>query len=50
MLGVSTKKMAALLREGTIPHFPNPLDRRLKLVSRAFVEQLLEEGRRENAA
>ena len=40
LLGVSGVKMAQLIREGIIPHFPNPLDRREKLVSRAQVESL----------
>jgi len=43
MLGVSTKKMAAMLKEGTIPFVKPMLDRRKKLVSRAVVERLLSE-------
>ena len=35
LLGVSHAKMAQLIREGTLRHFPNPLDRREKLVSRS---------------
>jgi hypothetical protein len=41
ILGVSTKKMAALLKSSTIRHFPNPLDRREKLVSKAEVLALI---------
>ena len=40
-LGVSTKKMAELLKDGTLRHFPNPLDRREKLVSKAEVLALI---------
>jgi hypothetical protein len=32
--------MAQLIRDGIVPHFPNPLDRRVKLVSKAQVESL----------
>jgi hypothetical protein len=35
LLGISTKKLASLLKEGSIRHFPNPLDKRQKLVSKA---------------
>jgi predicted DNA-binding transcriptional regulator AlpA len=37
LLGVSHATMARLIREGTLRHFPNPLDRRVKLVSRSEV-------------
>lgn len=37
LLGVSAVKMAQLIREGTIRHFPNLLDKRVKLVSRSEV-------------
>ena len=37
LLGVSHAKIAQLIRDGTLRHFPNPLDRRVKLVSRAEV-------------
>jgi hypothetical protein len=37
LLGVSTKKMADMLRDGTIRHFPDVLDRRKKLVSKGEV-------------
>ncbi len=35
LLGVSTVKMSQLLKDGFIRHFPDPLDKRVKLVSRA---------------
>jgi hypothetical protein len=41
LLGVSTKKMAELLRDSTLRHFPNPLDKREKLVSKAEVLALI---------
>ena len=34
LLGVSPLKMAQLLREGVLPHFPDPLNKRRKLVSK----------------
>jgi len=37
LLGVSPVKMAELIREGHIRHFSYPIDRRVKLVSRAEV-------------
>lgn len=37
LLGVSHAKMAQILKEGIIRHFPNPLDKRVKLVSRSEV-------------
>ena len=37
LLGISRFKMAELLRDGVIRHFPDPLDKRVKLVSRAEV-------------
>jgi hypothetical protein len=37
LLGVSHAKIAQLIREGALRHFPNQLDRRVKLVSRAEV-------------
>jgi len=40
LLGVSAVKMAQLIRDGIVPHFPNPLDRRVKLVNKAQVESL----------
>lgn len=41
ILGISTKKMAELLKKNVVRHFPNPLDRRAKLVSRSEVEKLV---------
>ena len=40
ILGVSAVKMAQLIKEGVIAHFPNPLDKRVKFVSKAEVEAL----------
>lgn len=37
LLGVSAVKMAQLIKDGTLRHFPNQLDRREKLVSKAEV-------------
>jgi hypothetical protein len=34
MLGISRFKMAELLKDGVIRYFPDPLDKRVKLVSR----------------
>ena len=41
LLGVSTVKIAELLRNGSLRHFPNPLDRRVKFVSKEEVIALL---------
>ena len=40
LLGVSTWKMSQLLKSGRIQHYPDPLDERKKLVSKAEVESL----------
>jgi hypothetical protein len=37
LLGVSAVKMAQLIKDEIVRHFPNPLDRREKLVSKAEV-------------
>lgn len=37
LLSVSRLKMSLLLREGTLRHYTDPLDKRKKLVSRAEV-------------
>ncbi len=37
LIGVSTVKMSQLLKDGFVRHFPDPLDKRVKLVSRAEV-------------
>ena len=42
MLGVSKKKMASLLAEGTLLFELDPLDKRVKLVKFADVERLME--------
>lgn len=39
-LGISTKTMARLIREGVIRTYPHPLDRRIKLVRIADVDLL----------
>jgi hypothetical protein len=41
LLGVSTVKIAQLLKSGMLRHFPNPLDKRVKFVSKAEVLALL---------
>jgi predicted DNA-binding transcriptional regulator AlpA len=41
LLGISTTKMRDLLREGSLRHFPNPLDKRQKLVSKSEVLSLV---------
>jgi hypothetical protein len=48
LLGVSPMKMAQLIKDGYLRTFDNPLDRRVKLVSRAEVDSLLD--MREKAA
>lgn len=42
LLGVSKKKMASLLAEGTLRFVLDPLDKRVKLVNRSDVDQLAE--------
>lgn len=41
LLNVSPLTMARILRDGTLRHFPNPIDKRQKLVSKAEVEALI---------
>lgn len=41
LLSVSPAKMSQLLKERVIRYFPNPLDKRMKFVSRAEVLALL---------
>ena len=48
LMGVSPMNMAQLIKDGFLHTFDNPLDRRVKLVSRAEVDSLL--GMREKAA
>ncbi len=40
LLGVSAVKMAQLIKDGIVLYFPNQLDRRVKLVSKAAVLSL----------
>lgn len=40
LLGVGPSKMAQLLRNGVLPHYENPLDARVKLVSKTEVLSL----------
>lgn len=40
LLGVSTWKMSQLLKSGRLRYYPDPLDERKKLVSKAEVESL----------
>ncbi|HEX8501928.1 MAG TPA: hypothetical protein VF659_15200 [Pyrinomonadaceae bacterium] len=44
LMGVSPMKMAQLIKDGLLHTFDNPLDRRVKLVSRAEVDSLLDMG------
>ena len=37
VLGVSHAKMAQLIKEGVLKHFPDPLDKRVKLISKADI-------------
>jgi hypothetical protein len=41
ILGISPLKMSKLLKNGTVRHFPDPLDERVKLVSKAEVLALI---------
>jgi predicted DNA-binding transcriptional regulator AlpA len=41
LLGVSRPTMSRLLKEGVIRFFPNPIDRRVKFVSKAEVLAIL---------
>jgi DNA-binding MarR family transcriptional regulator len=41
LIGVSTAKMARLIKDGEIHTYPNPLDRREKLVSKSEVLALV---------
>lgn len=43
LLRVSRIKMATLLKNGMLRHYPNPLDNRVKLVSKAEVLSLIPE-------
>ena len=46
LLGVSTVKMSQLLREGIISYHPDPLDKRVKLISESEVVALKFRGRK----
>jgi DNA-binding MarR family transcriptional regulator len=48
LMGVSPMKMAQLIKDGFLNTYDNPLDKRVKLVSRAEVNSLLD--MREKAA
>lgn len=41
LLGVSRPTMSKILKGGMLRHFPNPIDRRVKLVSRSEVLALI---------
>jgi hypothetical protein len=41
LLGISTIKLAKLLKQGALRHFPDPLDERKKLVSKREVLALI---------
>lgn len=49
ILGVSSAKMAHLIKQGLLPHWTYPLDRRVKLVSRADVLTLMRPKKAEAA-
>ena len=49
LLNVSKKKMASLLAEGTLPYVLDPLDKRVKLISIADLEHLMEQRLRKAA-
>ncbi|HEV7859255.1 MAG TPA: hypothetical protein VGO91_11605 [Pyrinomonadaceae bacterium] len=40
LLGVSAVKMAQLIKEGVVRHFSNPLDKRVKFISKREVLSL----------
>lgn len=41
LLGVSWNKMAKIIKTGVVRHFPNPLDNRVKLVSKQEILGLI---------
>ena len=41
VLGISTVKMADLIKRGVVKTYPNILDRRIKLVSRKELDKLM---------
>jgi hypothetical protein len=50
LLGVGTRKIAALIASGTLPTQPDPLDERVKLIRRSDVDALLARSKKERAA
>lgn len=42
-LGVSHAKMTSLIHNGVIPHEPDPLDHRVKLVRKSDLEKFIRE-------
>jgi hypothetical protein len=49
ILGVSSAKMAYLIKRGLLPYWTYPLDRRVKLVSKADVLALMKPKKAEAA-
>ena len=49
ILGVSSAKMAYLFKQGLLPYWTYPLDRRVKLVSKADVLALMKPKKAEAA-
>jgi excisionase family DNA binding protein len=49
-LGIGNKKMAKLLKEGTPPWQPDPLDGRSKLIQRTDIDALMAHSSRKSAA
>jgi len=50
VLGISRPKMAQLLKDGVLTVRVDPLDKRVKLVSRGAVQALAARSKREKAA
>jgi hypothetical protein len=48
LLGISSRKLAELIRDGALATVPDPLDKRLKMVKRAEVEALAKRARPKN--
>jgi hypothetical protein len=46
-LGVSHAKMTSLIHNGVIPHEPDPLDHRVKLVRKSDLEKFIRGRRRQ---
>ena len=49
-LGISPKKLAALIHDGVLKTEPDPLDKRVKLIRRADVEALAARSTKKVAA